>query len=68
MVNINKFKQGAQHISNWVERLKQIKRIKERVLNVKSDGSKMKSNENDGNQSTGDIKSQYVFPDFNDFA
>jgi hypothetical protein len=64
----------SQH---WVQRLRQIKRIKQRATNISgSEGTISRFTINDSNDDsnsgvnphTGDIKSQYIFPDFNDYA
>ncbi|CAG2164408.1 unnamed protein product [Oppiella nova] len=66
----------TQHVSNWVQRLKQIKRIRQRVTNKSATDAFVRfpnsdSNEDSnsgGNPQTGDIKWQYMFPDFNDYS
>ena len=66
----------TQHVSNWVQRLKQIKRIRQRVTNKSASDQLVRNPTNESNEETnsgvnpqtGDIKSQYIFPDFNDYS
>ncbi|CAG2101678.1 unnamed protein product [Medioppia subpectinata] len=65
----------TQHVSNWVQRLKQIKRIRQRVTNKSATDTSVRlhTDSNDDSNSglnpqTGDIKWQYMFPDFNDYS